>query len=42
MNSQILLGIKILPELFASFNFVDLTVPDQILAEVKDFVANYA
>ena len=41
-SSQILLGIEIFPAFFASFHFVDFTVPDEILGGVKDFGANYA
>ena len=42
VKSQILLGIKIFPAYVASFDFVDFTVPDEILGGVKDFGANYA
>ena len=42
VKSQILLGIKIFPAYVTSFDFVDFTVPDEILGGVKDFCANYA
>ena len=41
VKSQILLGIKIFPAYVTSFDFVDFTVPDEILGGVKDFGANY-
>ena len=42
LKSQFLFGIKIFATFVAFLDFVDFSVPDEILSGVKDFGANYA
>ena len=42
VKSQFLFGIKIFATFVAFLDFVDFSVPDEILSGVKDFGANYA